>query len=145
MTKKPKAKRANLYRTGTVTKWSAGVGVMLADKVLSPGNRLGGIDLTLEGDMSEPVKGVSSFVLRLYPTTIGDDEKVKCVGAVMKAKPALELLLFVTLAELQLIATLAASGVQIYCRFGFQEPKYNQGEVHTFTISTQHQQDEDDE
>jgi hypothetical protein len=136
--------RANLYRSGTVTRWSAGVGVMLAEKILSRGNRMGGPDLTLAGDLSKPVKGVSSFVLRLYCTDIAEDEKVKSVGAVMKAKPALELLLFVTSAELQLVTTLAASGVQLYCRFGCQEPKYNQGEVHTFTISTLDQQDDED-
>lgn len=137
-------KREVLSRHGTVTGWNAGFMLMVAERFAEPGNRMGGPDLVLHGQFSEPVKGNAAFAIRFYQSRIQDGADIKCVGVVSATKPALELLIFVTASEIQHLLTLAASGRQLFCSASFQSPRYNQGDVGHFSVSTEPPTPEDE-
>lgn len=138
-----KQKLEVLSRHGAVTRWTGGFGLMVAERIDAPGNRMGGPDLVLHGQFSEPVKGNADFAIRFYQSAIPDGADIKCVGVVSKTMPALELLIFVTASEMQHLTTLAASGQQLFCSASFQAPRYSQGDVGHFLVSTEPPIDDD--
>lgn len=140
---RPTKDAPKIARVGVVSKWTAGIHVMVAEKLNERGNRMGGPDLILEGQFLRPVKGKSQFMIQLHPSAIRSDVEIGAAGVLTKSTPSLQFLVFVDFQEFAHVTMLLASGQQLHCAMTFDTPRYGKADIHSFGVSTQPYEDED--
>ncbi|MGN6524942.1 MAG: hypothetical protein ACTHL8_01005 [Burkholderiaceae bacterium] len=118
-------KRGLLSRAGIVTGWSGDVFVYSDLAYGEPRRRtLGGIDI--EGSLSTPVRGVSSFKLWLCHSTepsLGSAED-PAIGAWTSIKGGLQGAIHLTESEYHTVLTMLTFGKLGSINLTFQEPRY---------------------
>ena len=95
--------------------------------------------LELRGTALEPVGGVSDVQLSMYPEdepTIGT-ARPAAIGAIIRARPQLDLVLSWPQADFDRVSMLALTGKLTHARVTFTKPRYNSGLVVNASFSTE--------
>lgn len=138
MNRKQKMEREILSREGLVTRWEVDVNATTVHVQPETNTRRESVYLEIFGDFTVPVNGISQFKILMMPgdLSIGLAE-IPCVGSFLKAKPALEGVVRLSLTEFQTVLSLATSGNLKSCSCDFQAPRYGSGLITTMMLSSE--------
>jgi hypothetical protein len=94
--------------------------------------------LIIEGDFTEPLNGVTKFLLQVHATATPDlgARDMPCVGAVIQVKPQIQAAGTLTTEEFQSLFMLAGSGKLRSFAMNFQEPRYGRGLIASMSFSS---------
>lgn len=94
--------------------------------------------LIVEGDVTEPLNGITKFLLQVSPVAEPDlgARDMPCVGSVLQVKPTIQAAATLTPAEFQSVLVLASSGKLRSVRMAFQEPHYGRALVASLSFSS---------
>lgn len=117
-----------LRRVGLVESWG-GYQYLSADRERSGVERRSMHGLKLKGSLTDPVAGVSAFVLTVCsdPRACASSGDVPAIGSWLKAKPVLEGLVMLAEREFDLVLALAVAGKLASFSVTFQKPHYGHG------------------
>jgi len=127
-----------LSREGVITRWRASLHVLAERHRGGPRERKGSAWLTLEGELTEPVAGVSGFSIHVFPVTepcVGQAE-IPSVGSFIRVKPVMDGVVELSGEEFNFIVTLAASGRIASCSVAFQPPRYGRALIASVGFSS---------
>jgi len=94
--------------------------------------------LIVEGDFTEPLKGITKFLLQVSPDpepSLGARD-MPCVGSVFQVKPTIQAGATLTPAEFQSLLVLASSGTLRSVTMVFQAPHYGHGLIASLSFSS---------
>jgi hypothetical protein len=94
--------------------------------------------MIVEGELTEPLGGVTSFLLQLWPdpdTSVGTRE-IASVGSVIQVKPTIQVAASLTPDEFHSVFLLASSGKLRSVYMAVQEPRYGRALVASFSFSS---------
>lgn len=135
-----------LTREGIITGWRASLHVYAQQQRGRPRDRTGRPWLVLEGELTEPVTGVSGFSIHMFPVnepSVGQAE-IPSVGSFIRTKPVLEGVVELSEPEFGFIATLLSSGRVTSCSLAFQQPHYGRALIASINFSSERPTPEDE-
>jgi hypothetical protein len=136
-------KRDLLPREGRVLDWTVDIHVRAEGSKVSR-KRESSRYLILEGEFTEPLGGVTSFLLQLSPDpepTVGARE-IPSVGSVIQVKPNIQAVASLTPDEFHYLFLLASSGKLRSVYMAVQEPHYGRALIASFSFSSREPEDE---
>jgi hypothetical protein len=136
-------RREIIARTGRITSWTLHLHVhAVAHAGLR--QRESSSYLILEGELTETLNDMSSFMLQVSPEiepSVGSRE-MPCVGSVLTTKPRLEAAGALTFEEFRSVLALATSGNLRSSRMAFQKPFYGKALVASMSFHSDVLEDE---
>lgn len=126
-----------MLRTGLVRAWDASVFVH-AEARHGVRERKPMLCLEIRGDLSQPVKKISSFRLTAFAQAepaVGAAE-IPSVGSIISMRGSLDAVVELADREFQLLTGIAAAGRLTTVDLSFQEPRYGTGLIASFSFST---------
>lgn len=139
--RKPKSRskrRELMSRTGVVHGWDASVFVR-AESQHGVRERKPMLVLELRGELSEPVKKVTSFKLTVFAEAepaVGAAE-IPSVGSVLSMRGSLDAVVQLADREFQLAMAMATAGRLASVHLHFQEPRYGSALIASCSFDTQ--------
>lgn len=130
-------KRAMVQREGIVSKWTLDI-YARAEGTKNARSRTSAQYLILEGEFSEPLKGVTKFSVQLSPADepgLGARE-IPTVGALLRVKPEIQAAGTLTPEEFRSVLLLASACKLRTFGMVFQEPRYGSALIASFSFST---------
>lgn len=130
-------KRALLSREGVVLDWTIDIHAR-AEGTKNSRTRESSQYLIIEGDFTEPLNGITKFLLQVTPAAEPDlgARDMPCVGSVIQVKPAIQAAGTLTLAEFRSLLVLAGSGRLKSVVLAFQEPRYGHALIASMSFSS---------
>ena len=139
-TAKRKASRARaiISRSGAVTGWDLDVHAWATGDKSDARKRQDGVHLTLWGDFTEAVAGVTRFDLLLWPEEQPEAGRsdIPCVGAFLRARPVLEGTLTLSAMHFQTLLSVVVAEKLSAIAVTFQKPRYGSGLISSLTLTT---------
>lgn len=138
--RKPTARskrRELMSRAGVVHGWDASVFVRAESQHGAP-ERKPMLVLELRGELSEPVKKVGSFKVRVFAEAqpaVGASE-IPSVGSVLSMEGSLDAVVQLADREFQLVAAMATAGRLTLVHLCFQEPRYGSALIASCSFDT---------
>jgi len=127
-----------LSREGAITAWRASLHVFAERRRGEPRERKGSPWLVIEGELTEPVAGVSAFSIHMFPVTgprVGQAE-IPSVGSFIRAKPVMDGVVELAEREFDFVLTLLTSGRIASCSVAFQPPRYGRALIASIGFSS---------
>ena len=135
---KPRSKRRELMsRAGQVHGWDASVFVR-AESQHGARERKPMLVLELRGELSGPVKKVSSFKLTVFAEAepaVGAAE-IPSVGSIISMRGSLDAVVQLADREFQLVVAMATAGRLASVHLSFQEPRYGSALIASCSFDT---------
>ena len=144
--RKPKARskrRELMSRTGVVHGWDASVFVR-AESQHGARERKPMLVMELRGELSEPVKKVSSFMLTVFAEAepaVGAAE-IPSVGSIISMRGSLDAVVQLADREFQIAVAIAAAGRLASGHLCFQEPRYGSALIVSCSFDTRESDEE---
>ncbi|WP_244222767.1 hypothetical protein [Cupriavidus lacunae] len=137
--RKTRPSRATLLtRDGVITGWRASLHVLAERQRGGPRERKGSTWLVLEGELTEPVAGVSGFSIHVFPVSepcVGQAE-IPSVGSFIRTKPVMDGVVELSEREFDFVVTLVAAGRIASCSVAFQPPRYRRALIARVSFSS---------
>ncbi|MFJ1253849.1 hypothetical protein [Cupriavidus sp. CuC1] len=127
-----------LTREGIITGWRASLHVLAERHRGGLRERKGSAWLVLEGELTEPVSGVSGFSIHMFPVTepfVGQAQ-IPSVGSFIRVKPVMDGVVELSDREFDFVVTLVASGRIASCSVAFQPPRYGRALIASIGFSS---------
>ncbi|VVE46512.1 hypothetical protein PCE31106_04418 [Pandoraea cepalis] len=127
-----------LSRDGVITSWRASLFVYAERRRGGPRERKGRAWLVVEGELTEPVAGVSGYSIHMFPgnePSVGQSE-IPSVGSFIRTKPMMEGVIELSEREFGFISTLLSSGRVLFCSVAFQPPRYGRALIASIDFSS---------
>jgi hypothetical protein len=130
-------KRELLSREGVVLDWTLDIHAR-AEGTKHSRSRDSSQYLILEGNLTEPLNGITKFLLQVQATVEPDlgARDMPCVGSVIQVKPQVQAAGTLTPEEFQSLLVLAGSGRLRSLRIVFQKPHYGHALIASMSFSS---------
>lgn len=130
-------KRGLLSRDGNILDWTVDIYVR-AEGTKRSRTRDSAQYMILEGELTEPLNGVTQFLLQLHPAEQPDlgARETPSLGAIIQVKPKIQVAGTLTPEEFRSLFLLAGSGKLRSCALVFQEPHYGHALVAGMSFSS---------
>ena len=134
--KRKAAKRTLLSCSGRVETWNGYVYVS-ADRREGVCNRDSLISLNITGEFIAAVRGVTGFILRIYPKPDPQpgDAAIASIGIWISTKPTFDGAVYLSYREFDLLLAMAQSGRLVSVHLSFQEPYYGRSLIASVSFS----------
>lgn len=130
--------RPLIAREGSVLAWELHI-YARADGSKQHRERKSSLYLVLQGEFSEPVKGISLYSLQLMSTAEPDvgNREMPCVGSILRVKPRIDAGGTLTKEEFEALLTLATTGNLRHMGMIFEEPRYGSALIASMSFFSQ--------